>query len=124
VIRRHQENPDAVPAWQAHGAHNTLRILSEFAGIPIPSHAPWPPLTEGIRLRLIKSLLTSNSRYALLMVTELFDIDTRINEPGTRGGNNWRFRVPWTIRQIREDGRLREISRKFAAAISLTRRAP
>lgn len=124
VIRRHQENPDAVPAWQAHGAHNTLRILSEFAGIPIPSHGPWPPLTEGIRLRLIKSLLTSNSRYALLMVTELFDIDTRINEPGTRGGNNWRFRVPWTIRQIREDARLQEISRKFAAAISLTRRTP
>lgn len=124
VIRGHQENPDAVPAWQAHGAHNTLRILSEFAGIPIPFNAPWPPLTEGIRLRLIKALLSSNSRYALLMVTELFDIDVRINEPGTRGGNNWRFRVPWSISQIREDARLREISRKFAAAISLTRRAP
>lgn len=124
VIRRHQENPDAVPAWQAHGAHNTLRILSEFAGIPIPSHGPWPPLTEGIRLRLIKSLLASNSRYALLMVTELLDIDTRINEPGTRGGNNWRFRVPYTVRQIREDTGLQEISRKFAAAISLTRRMP
>jgi 4-alpha-glucanotransferase len=124
VIRRHQENPDAVPAWQAHGAHNTLRILSEFAGIPIPSHGPWPPLTEGIRLRLIKSLLASNSRYALFMVTELFDIDTRINEPGTLGGNNWRFRVPWTVRQIREDTGLQEISRKFSAAISLTRREP
>jgi 4-alpha-glucanotransferase len=124
VIRGHQENPEAVPAWQAHGAHNTLRILSEFAGIPIPADGPWPQLTEGIRLRLIKSLLSSNSRYALLMCTELFDLDARINEPGTRGGANWSFRLPWTMRQIREDGRLREISRKFAAAISITRRAP
>ena len=124
VLLRQHESPTSVPAWQAHGAHNTLRILSEFAGIPIPSSGPWPPLTEGIRLRLIKSLLSSNSRYALLMVTELFDIDTRINEPGTSGGNNWRFRVPWSISQIREDARLREISRKFAAIISLTRRVP
>jgi len=122
VIRRHQADPEAVPAWQAQGAHDTLRILSAFAEIPIPCNGAWPPLTEGIRLRLIKSLLGSNSRYALLMVTELLDLDTRINEPGTRSDNNWRFRVPWTIRQLREDERHREISRKFAAAISLTRR--
>lgn len=124
VIRQHQENPTEHSGWQSHGAHNTLRILSEFAGIPLPFHAPWPPYTEGIRLRLIKALLSSNSRYALLMVTELFDIDERINQPGTTGGGNWRFRLPWTLREIQADSRLSEACRRFAAAISITRRAP
>jgi 4-alpha-glucanotransferase len=124
AIRQHQENPTEHSGWQAHGAHNTLRILSEFAGIPIPAHGPWPPFTEGIRLRLTKALFSSNSRYAVLMITELFGLDERINHPGTRGGDNWRFRLPWTLGQIKAEPRLQEICRKFAAIISITRRAP
>ena len=124
VIHAHQQHPTEQTAWQVHGAHNTLRILCEFAGIPIPSHGPWPPFTEGIRLRLIKALFDSNSRYAVLMITSLFALDDRINQPGTRGGNNWRFRIPWTLDEIRSDSRLGEICRKLAAAISITRRHP
>jgi 4-alpha-glucanotransferase len=124
AIRHHQENPDAVPAWQAQGAHNTLRILSEFAGIPVPSQGPWPPFTEGIRLRLVKALLESNSRHALLMCTSLFGIAERINQPGTISKGNWCFRMPWTMRQMREHPVFAEVSRKLAIAISLTGRAP
>ena len=123
VIQQHQQNPSEHTAWQAHGAHQTLRILSEFAGIPIPGQGPWAPLTEGIRLRLIKALLSSNSRYTALMITELFDLDERINRPGTNEGN-WCFRLPWTLTQIMAEPRLQEICRKFAAAIHITRRAP
>jgi 4-alpha-glucanotransferase len=124
AIRQHQEAPTEQSGWQVHGAHNTLRILSEFAGIPVPAHGPWPPFTEGIRLRLLKALLASNSRYAVLMITELFGIDERFNHPGTTGERNWRFRMPWTLNEIQADPQLQEICRKFAAAISITRRAP
>jgi 4-alpha-glucanotransferase len=124
AIRRHRENPDESSGWQSHGAHNTLRILSEFAGIPQPADGRWPDCTEGIRLRLIKALFSSNSRYASLMVTELFDLDVRINHPGTSGGDNWRFRMPWTLARIRSDPWLGEICRKFAAVVSISRRAP
>jgi 4-alpha-glucanotransferase len=124
AIREHQQNPTEHSGWQSQGAHHTLRILSEFAGIPIPAHGPWPPFTEGIRLRLIKALFASNSRYASLMVTELFGLEDRINHPGTRGGDNWRFRLPWTLRQIEGDPAMQEICRKFAAVINITRRAP
>ena len=122
AIERHQRSPDEHSGWQSQGAHNTLRILSEFAGIPIPVHGPWPPFTEGIRLRLIKALFASNSRYASLMVTELFGLEDRINHPGTSGGGNWRFRLPWTLRQIEADPRQQEICRKFAALVSITGR--
>ena len=123
VIEDHQRNPHGDSGHRAHGAHNALRILCEFAGIPVHSGAPWPPLTEGIRLRLIKALMESNSRCAQLMVTELFDLDERINRPGSHAGN-WSFRMPWTIAQIQADSRLRETCRKFAAIIAITRRAP
>lgn len=124
VIRQHQENPTEQTGWQSHGAGNTLRILSEFAGIPIPTEGPWPPFTEGVRLRFVKALLSSNSRYASLMITELFGLDERINEPGTTGGRNWRYRLPFTIDQIAADPRLSEICRKFAVTVSITDRAP
>jgi 4-alpha-glucanotransferase len=124
VIQQHQETPNEHSGWQADGAHNTLRVLSEFAGIPIPSQGPWPPFTEGIRLKLVKALLSSNSRFAVLMITSLFGIDARINHPGTSGGHNWSFRLPWTTSEVEADPVLREIGRKFAAVIQITRRAP
>ncbi len=123
MIQHHQESPGDQSAWLAGGAHDTLRILSEFAGIPIPYQAPWPSFTEGIRLRLIKALFSSNSRYAVLMITELFGLDERFNHPGTSGGENWRYRLPWTLEEMRADSRLEENCRKLAAVISITRRA-
>ena len=123
AIQHHQENPTEQSAWSVGGAHNTLRILAEFAGIPVPDHAPWPPFTEGIRLRLIKALFASNSRYAALMITELFTLDDQFNHPGTSGGQNWRFRLPWTLEEIRADPHLQENCQKLASIISITRRA-
>ena len=112
------------PAWQVQGAHGALRILSEFAGLPIPGHGSWPPFSEAIHLRLIKALLDSNSRFASLMVTELFALDERINHPGTAGAHNWSFRLPWSLEDIMSDPRLAENCRKFATLIHVTRRTP
>ncbi|MBK1817559.1 4-alpha-glucanotransferase [Luteolibacter yonseiensis] len=124
TIQQHHEQPTEQTGWWVGGCHNTLRILSEFAGIPTAHHSPWPPFTEGIRLRFIKALLSSNSRYAALMVTELFSLDDRFNHPGTTGGENWRYRLPWTLEEIMEDPLLRANGEKFAAIISITRRSP
>ena len=122
AIRQHHEFPTEQSGWSVGGAHNTLRILSEFAGIPIPHHLPWPSYTEGIKLRLIKSLFSSNSRYAVLMVTELFNLNQQINHPGTSDGVNWRFRLPWTLADIRSSPQLSGDGNKLAAIISITRR--
>ena len=122
VIREHQENPTDQTAWAVGGASDTLRILCEFASIPIPRNSPWPPYTEGVRLRLLKALLGSNSRYAVLMITELFSLDDRFNHPGTTGGENWRYRLPWTLDEIRADPKLKGVCDQLAAIISITRR--
>jgi 4-alpha-glucanotransferase len=124
VIQQYLDNPTDQSAEQQQNARSTLRVLSEFAGIPIPAHESWPPFTEGIRLRLIQSLFASNSRYAAVMVTELFGLNERINHPGTAGNHNWSFRLPWTLQHIMSEPHLHEICRKFATAIHITRRAP
>jgi 4-alpha-glucanotransferase len=123
TIQNYQQNPIESARWQMNGAQQTLRILSEFAEIYISEQSPWPPFTEGVRLRLVKALLDSNSCYASLMVTTLFGLGDRINHPGTRSPDNWSFRLPWTLSEIRGDMQLNEICRKFAAAIQITRRA-
>lgn len=122
VIQQHHESPTEQTNWWVGGAHQTLRILSEFAGIPIPHQSPWPPYTEGIKLRLMKALLSSNSRFAVLMITELFGLDDRFNHPGTYGGENWRYRLPWTLDEIEDDPVLKGSGEKLASIISITRR--
>ena len=99
-----------------------MRLLSEFAGIPIPTNGSFPPFTDGIHWRLIKALFASESRYAALCVTELFDIEGRINRPGSHGEHNWKFRIPWTIEEIRNDRKMGESGKKLAAIIGVTRR--
>ncbi len=123
VIQQHNEYPTPQTEWAVGGAHKTLRVLSEFAGIPIAGEGRWPGYTEGVRLRLFKALLSSNSRYATFMITELFGLDERFNHPGTTGGENWRYRLPWTLSELRGKPALAECCRKFAALIGVTRRS-
>ena len=123
AIKHQLDHPSEQGYWSANGSHNTLRILSEFAGIPVAQQGPWPSYTEGIHLRLIKALLASNSRYAVLMVTELFNLDEQFNHPGSTGGENWRFRLPWTLAEIEGNPQLASTCQKFATLISITHRA-
>ncbi|MEI7908985.1 MAG: 4-alpha-glucanotransferase [Verrucomicrobiota bacterium] len=106
----------------ARNADHALRILAEFADIPIPANGLWPRFTDGIQWRFIKVLFAANSRYVALAVTELFGLDDRINRPGTYGGDNWRFRLPWTLAEIRADPELNSASIKLASIIGITHR--
>jgi 4-alpha-glucanotransferase len=120
----HGHHSNSAEAEAARGAHQALRILAEFGGIPRPAHDRWPRFSEGIQWRLIKALFASNSRYAALMVTELFGLDDRINSPGSSGGENWRFRLPWSLAEIDSTPWLNSVGTKLAAIIGITRRGP
>ena len=84
--------PEQRRAAQKHGQDcaRVLCWLADFAGM---NHrqcmVPW---NDDIKTALIRALLQSNSAYAALMWTELFDIPVRLNTPGTEGGP----RMPFT----------------------------
>ena len=124
-IRHHRDHPGSPDAWQADGARDTLRILSEFAHIPIPRDGiSWADYTEGIHLRLMKALLDSHARHVLFAITECFRIDARINTPGTHDTRNWSFRMPWTLEEIRSNPKLAEVGEKLGGLIRLAGRSP
>lgn len=110
-------------ASAAFGGDRNLRLLSEFASIPQPTHGHWPEYTETIQWRLIKALFACNARYAAIMITDLFRMDDRFNQPGTVGGENWRLRLPWTLTEVRGDPKLRSACTKLAALVGVTGRA-
>ena len=88
------------PGERKDGQWN-LRVLSEFAGLceaereePLEDLALYGPRVKGA---LLGALLSCRSRYAALMVTDLFDLRHRFNVPGTTGPGNWTYRLPFTV---------------------------
>lgn len=104
LIQRDQ--PTEQGHWAAEGCAHALRLLAGFAGIPIPADNAWPPYSDAIHWRLVKSLLESNSQYAVLMVTDLFELKDRLNTPGTIGNTNWRFRLNLSDYEMAARGRI------------------
>jgi len=98
------------------GAAHALHALCGFAGIPLPADGRWPAFGDCIQWRLFKALFDSRSRYAVVMATELFNNETRINSPGTSGGGNWRFRLSVSQAERKASGE------KLASIIGASRR--
>ena len=118
----------AADSWkdgnERRGANRNLRLLAEFAGVPIHGDGEWPAYGDVIQWSLTKALLASRARYAALMATDLFAMTDRYNRPGTVGGENWRLRLPWTLREVNDDPALRQIGVKLQGLIGATARSP
>lgn len=99
------------------GAIRGLELLSDFAGLPKgPSADYYAEYGPVVKWALFDRLLKSNADYASLMITDIIDSTERINIPGTVGGKNWRYRLPWKLEDmpetLRDDcSRLRELIR-------------
>jgi len=88
------------------GALWNLRILSEFSGLDLPDdHVSYRAYDDEVKTALLKALVETNSRYAALMITDIYGMSERFNIPGTLGGKNWRIRMPFTVEEMskRED---------------------
>lgn len=118
TITLQQQQPTEHGHWAAEGAANAMTLLARFANVPVNYDNHWPPYSEAIHLALIRALLASNSRYVLLMVTDLFALKDRINTPGDLSAPNWQFRLNLNDHQLTERGRI------LSTLISLTGRAP
>jgi 4-alpha-glucanotransferase len=101
-------DPDADPDEQER-AEEYLRLMAEFADVKESS-----PYGPALKEALLSALLSSRSRYAAFMITDLCDLTDRLNSPGTVGPHNWSFRLPIELeaRAVLELGKLRPILEK------------
>jgi 4-alpha-glucanotransferase len=83
-------------------AENGLRLLAWFADYAGADEKalirPWDSYVKDL---LFKALFRSNAQYAALLWTELFDVNKRLNVPGTVGGTNWRVRMNFKAVQVK-----------------------
>lgn len=83
-------------------ARESIRLMAEFAGMEMDRENP-PPYDHDIQWKLIHALLACRSRYAALMITDVFGMMDRYNKPGTVGKENWSFRLPFTCAQLQQE---------------------
>lgn len=81
------------------GALRGLSLLSSFAKMPSGlQRNHYAPYNHVIKWSLLEALLSSNANLSALMITDLIDSKQRINIPGTSGGKNWRYRIPFSLK--------------------------
>lgn len=114
---------------EVEGAKWNLRMMSEFGNIPVTEE--FPPYSHEVQWSLLDGLLASRSRYAALMITDLYGMVDRYNKPGTVGGENWRFRLPFSLDDSEKDvtlvaeaAHLRKSIRKYGRAFSAPAETP
>lgn len=84
-------------------AEDGARLLKWFADYTGMKPDTWlSPWNDQIKDAMYSGLFRSNARYAALLWPVLFDINKRLNTPGTTGGTNWRERMPFTAEMARQ----------------------
>lgn len=78
---------------QAEDGARLLKWFADFSGMqPETCLSYW---NQEIKTAMYNALFRSRSRYAAILWPALFDINKRLNIPGTTGGTNWRERMPF-----------------------------
>ena len=74
----------------------TARLLKWFADYCGMQPETWMSYWNlEIKTAMYRALFRSKSRYSAILWPALFDINKRLNIPGTTGGTNWRERMPF-----------------------------
>jgi 4-alpha-glucanotransferase len=61
------------------------------------THGPYNPRVRDV---LLEALYASRSELLLLPIQDVFGWRDRINEPATVNGDNWTFRLPWSVDRL------------------------
>jgi 4-alpha-glucanotransferase len=105
------DTPPIVSWWDELSAADR-KELAALAGVA--EHAS----AEERFLPLLRTLFQSSSELTLVLVTELLGSGERINTPGTVGDQNWIYRLPLPLEELRGDAGVAERMRAVARAVS------
>jgi 4-alpha-glucanotransferase len=117
------DHPPLAAAWAEcwhnidaghHASENRreLRHIMEFAGLGAEA-APraW---TDSLREGYLRRVAHSNSRFVVVMITDVFGQTARFNTPGAVGDENWSTRMDQTVSELEKDPVLRAKASTFS----------
>ena len=108
----------------ASGTHDTSSLATWWeselgeagrrALAAVPSFAPldgapaaWTP---AVHAALLDGLYGAGSKLVVLPFPDVYGGRERINTPATTGPQNWSYRLPWTLRELRDGDAGRELA--------------
>jgi 4-alpha-glucanotransferase len=73
--------------------------------------------TDALREGYLRRLAHSNSRFVVVMITDVFGQTARFNTPGAVGEENWSTRMDQTVSELEQDPVLRAKAETFSRLI-------
>jgi 4-alpha-glucanotransferase len=97
-----------------------LAAVPSFACLAAAGRA-WTP---AVHAALLDGLYGAGSKLVVLPFPDVYGGRERINTPSTTGSHNWSYRVPWTLRELREGEAGRELVDRLRTLAARPRRLP
>ena len=116
-ITRRWRGPDGHEAWLE------LQQLMIFLG-ESPENEPPVFLTEKLHEAFLRVLLEAKPCWTIFIISDIFGVDWRFNEPGTAGDENWSRRLDRPLSAYPEDLLMGAKLRFLREEIIRTQRAP
>jgi len=95
----------------APGNRRELHHIMQFAGVE--GEAP-REFSDALRVGYLRRVANANSRYVVVMITDVFGQVARFNIPGAVSGENWSTRMPQTVAELDQNPALRAKTKSFA----------
>ena len=83
-------------------ARHFISTLLDFCSIAVTQFDEFPSYDRNFLDALFWTISLSNAGRFAIMITDLLYLDDRINVPGVMTEENWAFRIPHTVKELRE----------------------
>lgn len=108
-----QEAWDKIDAGEEVEHHRQeLRRLMDFAGLQ--GQDPPREFTDAVHEAIARTILQSNSWLVVFQITDVLGQTERFNVPGSTADTNWSYRLPYTVRELEDNPKLRAKAERFS----------
>ncbi len=105
---------ETLAVWWESANHDERREACRIPALSMLNPDAAARFTPAVHEALLEALYGSGSRYLVLCIQDIFGGRERINLPATVGPENWTYRIPLSISELRTDPRGQEAAGRIA----------
>jgi 4-alpha-glucanotransferase len=99
---------ETVAEWWDEAPLDERRAVASLVGRDGPGCDPESPFNATVRDAIVQLLYASSSEIVLLPIHDVFGWRDRVNTPALINDENWTWRLPWPVEDLRRDAEGRE----------------